>query len=410
MPTFSEKPRILIHDYSGHAFTIQLARWLARRGVEAHYWFSRDIGSPKGTLQLQPNDPSALSIRAVDGGGEVKKYAPLMRLKQELAYAGTLAAHARELAPTVTLSNAPPHIQAKLRKAVQERGRFVFWMQDIYSLALHQLLIRNSPLLATPMMPLARNYENAELRKSDAVICIAESFRTYCERFGVGRDRCLVIENWAALEDLPVYSKDNSWSRARRLENKFVFLFSGTLGLKHNPEIFVSLAKSLRESPRAACVVVSEGAGRDFLERRKQALNLSNLYLYDYQQHHDFPKLLASGDVLIAILEPFASELSVPSKVLAYFCAGRPLLAAIPERNHAAQLIHISGGGLLVPPGDSNSFLCAAHKLMNDGLARQRYGQAARDFAEKTFDIERIGRCFLSAFDGLPPMVKKIEL
>jgi colanic acid biosynthesis glycosyl transferase WcaI len=379
---------------------MQLARWLAQQGIQTHYWYSRDIGSPKGDLQLQPRDPSNLSIKAIGGNGEVKKYAPIMRLKQELIYANALAAQTRALAPTVALSNAPPHIQATLRQAVQERGRFVLWMQDIYSLALHHLLARKSPLLANLVMPLARGYENAQLRKSDAVVCISEDFRTYCERFGVRRDRSVVIENWAALEDLPALSKDNAWSCAQGLEDKFVFLFSGTLGLKHDPEIFVLLAQSLREVPQAVCVVVSEGAGRDFLEMRKQALNLSNLRLYDYQKHGDFPQLLASGDVLVAILEPFASQLSAPSKVLAYFCAGRPLLAAIPESNHSAQLIHVSGGGLLVSPGDNESFLRAAHTLMKDGPARQRYGQAARNFAEKTFDMDRIGRRFLSTFEA----------
>ena len=397
----------MIHDYSGHAFTIQLARWLARQGLETHYWYSQDIGSPKGTLQLQTGDPPTLSIKAIGGGGEVMKYAPLMRLKQELGYARAVGHQARELAPTVTLSNAPPHIQARLRKSVQKHGQFVLWMQDIYSLALHHLLMRKSSLLAAIVMPLARGYENAQLRKSNAVVCISEEFRTYCERFGVRLDRCLVIENWAALEDLPVLSKDNSWSRAQELADKFVFLFSGTLGLKHNPEIVVSLAQSLRDIPHAACVVVSQGAGRDFLEERKQALNLSNLHLYDYQQHSDFPRLLASGDVLIAILEPFASELSVPSKVLAYFCAGRPLLAAIPPSNHSARLITVSGGGLLVPPGDRELFLHAAHGLMKDDQARQRHGQAARAFAERTFDMDRIGRRFLTAFEELSRAVKQ---
>jgi len=397
----------LIHDYSGHAFTIQLARWLAQQGMEAHYWYSRDIGSPKGDLQLHPGDPPTLSIKAVGGDGAVEKYAPLRRLKQELVYANALAAQARELAPTVTLSNAPPHIQASLRKAVQERGQFMLWMQDIYSLALHHLLARKSPLLAGLVKRLAQAYENTQLRKSDAVICISDAFRAYSERAGVQQDRCLVIENWAALEDLPALPKDNAWSRAHGLEDKFVFLFSGTLGLKHDPEVFVLLAQSLRGMPQAVCVVVSEGAGRDFLDKRKQVLDLPNLHLYDYQEHNVFPQILASGDVLIAILEPFASELSVPSKVLAYLCAGRPLLAAIPESNHSAQLVHLSGGGLLVPPGDNELFLSAAYSLMRDSSARQRYGKAAREFAESSFDVDRIGQRFLSAFEGLSLAAKK---
>jgi colanic acid biosynthesis glycosyl transferase WcaI len=393
--------RILIHDYSGHAFTVQLARWLAEQGLETHYWYSTAFESPHGNLQVTPDDAATLRIRGIGGEGKLNKYSPLARVKQEKIYGRDVANLAARLSADVILSNAPPQIQAQLRGAAQHGGGvFLFWMQDIYSLALRHLLQKKSAAAAALLGPFFTRYEEGQMRKADAVVCISQAFRDYCRNAGVPDDRSFVIENWAALADIPVLPKDNEWSRAHGLDGKFVFLFSGTLGLKHDPEVFVALARSLRDDPRAACVVISQGAGRQHLERRKTELGLANLHLLDFQPHGDFPQVLATGDVLMAILEPFASELSVPSKVLAYVCAGRPLLAAIPQANHSARLVRDSGAGVVVAPGETQAFLDAAHALMRDAGARQAHAAAARAFAERSFEIDRIGARFLAAFEA----------
>ena len=50
-----------------------------------------------------------------------------------------------------------------------------------------------------------------------------------------------------------------------------VVLYSGTLGLKHDPSILALIAAQLRVShPDASVVVVSEGKGRDWLEDWKR--------------------------------------------------------------------------------------------------------------------------------------------
>ena len=392
--------RILIHDYSGHAFTVGLARWLAEQGIETHYWYSQGVESPRGNLQRQPGDAPGFHIRGV-GHQSLNKYSLVQRIRQEAQYGRLIAIEAVALAPDVVLSNAPPQIQAKLRKAVSHQGgAFIFWMQDIYSLALRHLLRRKWPFADRFLGPLSHRFENNELRRSDAVVCISEEFRNYCLTHGMSMERCVVIENWAALKEIPALPKENAWAVAHGLDRKFVFLFSGTLGLKHNPELFVALAQSLRDVPDAACVVVSQGAGRQKLEMRKAELGLTNLHLFDYQHYADFPQVLATGDVLMAILEPFASELSVPSKVLAYFCAARPLLTAIPESNHSARLVRRSGAGIVLAPGDDAGFLRAARTLMEDHDARLLHSAAARRYAEETFDIDRIGARYLALFQS----------
>ena len=57
-----------------------------------------------------------------------------------------------------------------------------------------------------------------------------------------------------------------------------------------------------------------------------------------FQPFGALPEALASGDVLLAMLTNDAASHSVPSKILSYLCAGRLIVASIPEDNAAARV------------------------------------------------------------------------
>ena len=109
--------------------------------------------------------------------------------------------------------------------------------------------------------------------------------------------------------------------------------------------------------------------------------------------------MLASADVLIAVLERDAGVYSVPSKVLSYLCSGRPLLASMPPENLAARTIVGNQAGIVVSPHDDYTFVAAAKELYRDSELRTRLGKSARRYAEGTFQIENIADRFEEAFE-----------
>ena len=105
--------------------------------------------------------------------------------------------------------------------------------------------------------------------------------------------------------------------------------------------------------------------------------------------------MLASGDILLTLLDADAGAFSVPSKVLSYLCAGRALLAAVPSDNLAAEVVRRSGGRVLVEPGNEADLVAAASRLLaNEGLGRN--SPAERAGTPKSFDIATIGDRFES--------------
>jgi glycosyltransferase involved in cell wall biosynthesis len=167
-------------------------------------------------------------------------------------------------------------------------------------------------------------------------------------------------------------------------------MYAGTLGLKHDPSVLSKLAQSLPEGTRF--VVVSQGQGRDWLE--SQAGNLSSLKLLDYQPYEQLPEMLATADVLVVVLEGDASRYSVPSKVLNYFCAGRPVLGLLPTDNAVAHMIESAQAGRVVDPKNPDEASTALKGILADSRAGQKMGAAAREYAETTFDVRRIGDTF----------------
>src|SRR5206468_9076413 len=136
-------------------------------------------------------------------------------------------------------------------------------------------------------------------------------------------------------------------------------------------------------------VVLSEGLGADFLRHASAQRGLDNLAVLPFQPFEQLPMVFASADVLVAILDTPAGSYSVPSKVLSYHCAGRPILAALPQDNLAARIIMRADSGIVVDPSSMTEFADSARKLLDDEALRRRIGENARRYAECAFDIER---------------------
>ena len=89
-------------------------------------------------------------------------------------------------------------------------------------------------------------------------------------------------------------------------------------------------------------------------------------------------------------------------EILAYFCAGRPILAAMPANNLAARRIAESGAGVVVAPDDAAAFRAAADKLVVPSPARHAMAAKARAHAERTFRIDRITDRFEASTPPVP--------
>ena len=391
--------KILVHDYAGHPFQADLSRELAHRGHQvSHAYFSGDLG-PKGRLQKASVDADGLSFAGVELARPYDKASFVRRRFDDVSYGKAVAKLVHSDKPDLVISgNTPTEAQSAIVAACRKTGSaFVFWVQDFYSIAVSKLLRKKLGPPGAMVGAYYRFLERRQFKNSDAVVVITNSFSSLAKRWTGSDGNVFVIEHWGALDDITPHPKDNEWARRHGLQNSFNFLYSGTLGLKHNPELLVQLAKAVKG--RANVVTVSQGVGVSHLQRAKTEQGLDNLIVLPLQPFAELPFVLATSDVAVATIEPEAGMFSVPSKVQSYFCAGRPVLLAAPRENLASDVVRKNGAGLVIDPLDQESFLQAALRLLDDHKLRFDAGAKARSFALNHYDIKKVTDRFETVFD-----------
>ena len=393
--------RILVHDYAGHPFQVQLSRALARRGHDVLHVFSGSNLTPQGALKKTDDDPAGFDVQPIVLAQQIQKGNLVKRRGQEIDHGRRVVAKIGEFRPDAVISANSPldaqiHIQAACKRA---KVPHVFWLQDLNGVATHLLLKDKIPVAGALAGRYYMRLEERLLRASDAVVAISQDFAELLKPMGLREDAVHVIQNWAPLPDVPVMPKANAWSAAKGLDQTFNFVYSGTLGMKHNPGLLLALANAFKDRPDVRMVVISEGPGRKWLEANKG--DAANLLLMDYQPFKDVPLVLGSADVVVAILDPGAGVISVPSKVSTYMCASRAMVLAVPGANLASRLVQSHEMGLVANPEDAPAFVAAAERLYADASLRERMGANARAYAEREFDVETISGRFEAIFRSL---------
>lgn len=397
--------KLFVHEYSGHAFGVQLARELARQGHSVTHAYSAAIESPRGAVERRPDDPDDLRILPIGLAGSLNKYDFFHRVIEERRYGHALADAILAAAPdAVILSTTPNDVLDVLRERLPPSLRVIWWLQDIYSMGIRSVLNRKLPFAGNAVGAIYRGKERRFAARADHVVAITPDFIPFLERLGVPRTKITVIENWASPVELAPLPPDNDWAREHGLWGKRIVLYSGTLGLKHDPAILADAAEHFQRDGRddIAMVVVTQGLGADFLRAEREKRGLHNLMVLPWQPYERLAEMLSCAEILTAIIEPDAGLFSVPSKILSCFCVARPVVAAIPADNLAARMISQAGAGFVVAPGDRRAFIAKLDQLLADPALGRSLGAKGREYAEAKFRIDQIAAKFeaLSRADG----------
>jgi len=367
-----------------------------------------DDQTPKGSMRRKPDDASTLDFQGIRLRRRLNKTSYVQRWRQDLEYGRVALAAARQFRPDVYISaNMPLDPLIMLQRGLERRYvHFVFWQQDFYSLALSKILPKKIPLIGHATAIYYRNMERRVARRADSIVCISGDFLTHLENWGVDEKKCATIENWSALDEIgPPAARPTAWQREQGLADRRVILYSGTLGLKHNPALLWRLAEQLAVTPNAAdvqVVVCSAGVGADWLRERRQEQPHVPLTVLPFQPYDRFNDVLGAATLVVALLEPDAGVFSVPSKVLSYLAAGQPILLAAPDVNLAARTVQRERAGEVVDPSDLDGFAATALALLREPARLTAMGTRGRDYAERAFDIRMIADRFENLWTSRP--------
>ena len=282
--------------------------------------------------------------------------------------------------PDVVVSLTDPPIigLAALWTARRTGARFVFVCEDIF------------PEVAA----LVGDFENATLNtaldrvnrhllcQADAVVALGERMRRrLIEEKGADPARVHVIHNWADCEAIVPGPKDNAFTLAHGLADRFVVMHSGNVGLSQNLEVLIEAADRLRSKDRLTVAIVGDGTKRQALEQMVSARRLSNVKFFPVQPKETLRESFAAADVFVVSLKEQMEGYIVPSKVYGILAAGRPYIAATDASCEAAAIVKDNGCGLVARPGDPDALAAAIASLYDDPVATREMGARARHAA-----------------------------
>ena len=222
------------------------------------------------------------------------------------------------------------------------------------------------------------------LRRADLVVVLNDAFRLRAIAAGVEPARVVVLPNWSHAPD-PQADCAQVRERLGWPLDVPVMLHAGNMGLKQDLENVVGAARLAHErGEKVLFVLMGDGSQRPHLEQA--AGGLPTLRFEDGIYGQDYVDALACADVLLVNEKDTVVDMSLPSKLTSYFCAGRPVLAAVVAGGTTAAQVRRSGGGEVIPPADSAGLLAASLALAADRDKAQTLAASGRAFADRELD------------------------
>jgi colanic acid biosynthesis glycosyl transferase WcaI len=242
--------------------------------------------------------------------------------------------------------------------------------------------IRSRRLIAA-----ARTVEGWLMRRFDLVSTISSKMQDAIERKGVASERTMLFPNWVDTRQFfPMQVSAQMRQELGVPTDRCVVLYSGSMGDKQGLEHVIAAAGILGENPTVSPLFLLAGAGPVRTELEHSARGMANVRFLPLQPAERFNEFLNVGDIHLLPQRRDASDLVMPSKLLAILSAGRPVIATAPPDSEIARTM--AEAGVTTPPEDSAALAAAIMELAGDPARRQSMGEAAARLARAAMDSE----------------------
>ena len=259
--------------------------------------------------------------------------------------------------------------------------RMVGYLQDIYpDVAVALKKVGNSWAIRKLRTRLFEIY-----RRCSRMVVLSKDMKQLLLDSGVHEDAISIIPNWADTQQIVPIESNNQFREKFDLQDKFVAMYSGNLGLTQRLEEFVKAAAIVQDDTEIQFVFVGQGARKKGLQAQAESLGLKNLLFCDYQPLEELSHSLSAADLHLVPLTAELSRCLMPSKLYGILAAGRPFLTTAPETSELFEITKAHNVGYTVKAGLPSEIADAIRSAKNNRTTLQAMGQNARSLAEEQF-------------------------
>ena len=126
-----------------------------------------------------------------------------------------------------------------------------------------------------------------------------------------------VVPLWVDTQKFrPLSRQDNEFVKTHNLENKFIVLYSGNMGISHDFAGLLEAAKLLKNELNVVFVFIGDGAKKNEIVRYISDNQLNNTLTLPFQSEQILPQSLSMADLSVVSLESSLDANILPSKVI----------------------------------------------------------------------------------------------
>jgi colanic acid biosynthesis glycosyl transferase WcaI len=265
---------------------------------------------------------------------------------------------------------------------------FVYYIQDVYPEALEQSNYLRSRSLAARIL---RRWDARLCRQSAKIVVISPSmFNLVKESRNLAAEKLTVISNWQDATEFSAQSIGATWRAEQGISpSTFVAMFAGTLGHVSGAEVLVEVADLLRQHRSTLILCVGDGVRKQGMLEKARVLGLDNIRFLPFQPRERVVEVQQSADVMLLTMQVQSSDTSVPSKLVSYMAAGRPVICAANSTTTVARIVAESGAGVVLPPQDAYAIARAILDLTGRAADVEQMGRRARAYFEENMTFDR---------------------
>lgn len=273
---------------------------------------------------------------------------------------------------------------------------FLLEIRDLWPEFAIDMGVLTNPVLIT----MSRWLERFLYARATHLLVNSPAYRDYLIAKGISPTKISLIANGV---DSRMFDPDADGGELRArlgLEDRFVVIYAGALGIANDIETLLRAADRLREEPNIQFLVIGAGKERWNLEREASRLGLPNLRFVGTCPKSEIPLYLSAADACVAILQDTPMfRTTYPNKVFDYMAAARPTVLAID--GVIRSVVEAAEGGIFVAPGDDAALAAAVRCLANDRQSARLMGQSARRYVQQHFNRQQQAHEFVELVERL---------
>lgn len=244
-------------------------------------------------------------------------------------------------------------------------------------------------------------------RKSDMVITVGRDMQqTLINRFnGKNVPNNIVINNW--IDENEVYPLDKNhpkiveFKRKYNLENKFVIMYSGNIGLYYDLENLVRLFSQYQYNEDIVFAFAGDGAIKEKIKEYSVNNNLSNIVFIPYQPKEELIYSLNAADVHLVTNARGIKGISVPSKIYGVMSANIPVIGILEKDSEAWKIIEDSECGVLAETGKYNEIAEVLDKIIEEKFDFVKKYSKGREYIVKRYTKDKSIKQYSDALEEL---------